>query len=425
MTRIFARAALPLLALLASVTSLAVARSSGGFTPLFDGKTLNGWTLESKAGPGYVVKDGLLVCPADGGGNLLTDKEYSDFILRLDYRTEKGGNNGVGIRAPLAGDAAYQGMEIQVLDDDDPQYAHLEPGQYTGSVYKVLPAKRGANHPAGQWNHMEITAQGRHIKVTLNGKTLVNGSLNAVRDPAVLADHPGILRDTGHLGLLGHNSLVEFKNIAVKDLSRPKRDNTPPDGFTALFNGKDLAGWKGLVADPPTRAKMDAATLAAEQAKANDQMRSHWKPVAGALTYDGKGNSLCTARDYRDFEMLVDWKIQPDGDSGIYLRGSPQVQIWERADIGSGGLFNNEKNPSAPTVKADRPVGEWNRFRILMVGDKVTVFLNGTLATHNVTMENYWERDKPIYPTGQIELQHHNSPLYFKNLYLRDLSTGP
>ena len=284
----------------------------------------------------------------------------------------------------------------------------------------VAPARRGALKPAGEWNREEITALGRRITIKLNGKTILNVDLNAVTDPKTLAEHPGILRERGHLGFLGHGSRVEFRNLAIKDLSKPERDNTPPPGFTALFNGRDLTGWKGLVADPPARAKMTPAALAAAQEKANRQMRDHWKVVDGALEYDGKGNSLATARDYRDFEMLVDWKIHPGGDSGIYLRGSPQVQIWDRPE-GSGGLYNNQKNPSNPTKKADLPPGQWNRFRILMVGDKVTVFLNGELVTHNVTMENYWERNKPIYPAGQIELQHHGDNLAFKNIYVREI----
>ena len=168
-------------------------------------------------------------------------------------------------------------------------------------------------------------------------------------------------------------------------------------GFTALFNGKNLKGWKGLVADPPHRAKMSAAELAAAQQKADAEAFKHWTVQNGEILYDGKNNSLCTIKDYADFEMLVDWKIGPKGDSGIYLRGSPQVQIWDNP-LGSGGLYNNQKNPSNPTKVADNPIGQWNRFRILMVGDKVTVYLNNQLVMQNVTMENYWERDKPIYP---------------------------
>lgn len=218
---------------------------------------------------------------------------------------------------------------------------------------------------------------------------------------------------------------LRFAGLAVVwtmllSVSASAADNSPPPGFVALFNGQDLTGWKGLVASPPARAAMTSEQLAKEQQKADDSMRAHWKAVDGALVFDGKGQSLCTAKDYGDFELYVDWKIEPRGDSGIYLRGSPQVQIWDNP-LGSGGLYNNQKNPSNPTKKADRPVREWNSFRIVMTGEKVTVWLNGELVVDNVTMENYWERSKPIYPMGQIELQNHGNTLYFKNIYIREV----
>ncbi len=196
------------------------------------------------------------------------------------------------------------------------------------------------------------------------------------------------------------------------------------DRVTSLFDGTTLTGWKGLVADPPKRAKMSAAELAAAQAVADQRMREHWRAQNGVLLYDGKGDSICTARDYTNFDMMVDWKIPSKGDSGIYLRGSPQVQIWDNP-LGSGGLYNNQKNPSNPLVVMDRPTGEWNTFRIRMVGERVSVWLNGTLVTDDVLMENYWEREKPIYPSGQIELQNHSSPLEFRNITIRELPASP
>lgn len=211
--------------------------------------------------------------------------------------------------------------------------------------------------------------------------------------------------------------------VALLAVPAVAADNTPPEGFTALFNGVDLTGWKGLVANPPARAKMTAEQLAAAQQKADERMQEHWRVEDGVIVFDGKGANLCTAKDYGDFELYVDWKILPKGDSGIYLRGTPQVQIWD-ADArkeGSGGLYNNQKNPSKPICKADKPVGEWNTFRIKMVGQQVWIWLNGTLVVDNVTMENYWERDKPIYPTGAIELQNHGNTLYFKNIYVKEL----
>lgn len=226
-------------------------------------------------------------------------------------------------------------------------------------------------------------------------------------------------------------SMAATAFVCVAADERP--DNTPPEGYFALFNGKDLTNWKGLVSPdkgPPGRAAMSPEQLADAQKKADQQMRDHWKPVDGVLTYDGGGQSLCTAKDYKDIDMWVDWKISPKGDSGIYLRGSPQVQIWDPDDapahgIGSGGLYNNQKpeNPHDPLVRADNPIGQWNRFHIIMEGAKVTVWLNGKLVTDHVTLENYWERSKPIYPSGQIELQHHHSPLAYKNIYIKELNT--
>ena len=420
------------IALTAVTTALTLSSSFAaeeGFTQIFNGKNLDGWKLVGGRGPGYVVQDETIICPANGGGNLFTEKEYSNFILRFDVKLTPAANNGVGIRAPYEGDAAYMGMEIQVLDNEHKVYEKLQPWQYHGSVYGIFPAKRGFQKAPGEWNTEEIKADGRHITVTLNGTVIVDEDLNTVTNPGTILSHPGMLRDTGHIGFLGHGSEVAFRNIRIKELPYSTKDNVAPEGFKALFNGEDLDGWKGLVSPaggPPARAKMSAEQLAAEQVKADQQMRDHWKVKDGCLEYDGKGQSLCTAKDYADFEMLVDWKIGPKGDSGIYLRGSPQVQIWDPANfnLGSGGLYNNQKegNPSGPLTNADNPIGEWNSFRILMIGEKVTVYLNNVLVVNNVTMENYWERNLPIYPTGQIELQHHNSVLWFKNVYIREIN---
>jgi hypothetical protein len=169
-------------------------------------------------GPGYVVEDGKIVCPRDGGGNLFTEKEYANFILRLEFKLSEGGNNGIGLRAPYHGDAAYQGMEIQVLDDPAPVYESIRPAQHCGSIYDVFPAKQGALKPAGEWNAYEITANGRRIRIRLNGTLVVDADLDTVKDPAVLKRHPGLARPTGHIGFLGHNSRVEFRNIRLKEL---------------------------------------------------------------------------------------------------------------------------------------------------------------------------------------------------------------
>jgi hypothetical protein len=195
------------------------AQDEAGFSPLFDGKSLAGWVLMHGRGPGYVVANGAIVCPPEGGGNLFTEKEYANFVLRLEWRLAPGGNNGVGIRAPLEGDAAYAGMEIQVLDEEAEVYQkmHLKPTQYTGSVYDVFAAERG--HVLREtWNTEEIIADGRRIKVTLNGHVITDVNLDDARDPAVLKRHPGLQRAAGHIGFLGHGTRAEFRNIRLKPL---------------------------------------------------------------------------------------------------------------------------------------------------------------------------------------------------------------
>jgi hypothetical protein len=196
-------------------------------------------------------------------------------------------------------------------------------------------------------------------------------------------------------------------------------DNKPPKGFQALFNGKDLTNWQGLV-ELPERKKLTAEQLAKKQKEANEKYLPHWTVKNGILHYDGKGQSLQTKKDYGNFELYVDWKIGKKGDSGIYLRGNPQVQIWDNP-VGSGGLFNNQKNPKDPLKVADKPVGQWNTFHIILKGDKVTVYLNGVLVVDKTPLENYWERGKPLPEKGPIELQHHGDRLWFKNIYIKEL----
>jgi hypothetical protein len=210
-------------------------------------------------------------------------------------------------------------------------------------------------------------------------------------------------------------------------------DNTPPPGFTALFNGKDVTNWQGVVPFNE-RLKRNAEELAKLQAAANEKFLPHWTVQDGVINYDGKGNSLQTVKDYGDFELYVDWKIEPKGDSGIYLRGQPQVQIWDSDTLGdnlaedrgkgSGGLWNNPKNSPGqkPLRKADKPIGEWNTFHIIMKGDNVTVHLNGELVVDNAPLSNYWEKNKPLPAKGPIELQHHGDKLWFKNIYIKELN---
>jgi len=201
------------------------------------------------------------------------------------------------------------------------------------------------------------------------------------------------------------------------------------NGFVNLFNGKDLAGWKGLVMNPIARAKMSDSALKAAEQKANEKMKNDWIAKDGLLVFTGHGDNLATEKKYADFEMYVDWKITEKGDAGIYLRGSPQVQIWDTsrrevgAQVGSGGLYNNIKNQSKPLVVADNKIGDWNNFHIIMKGAQVTVYLNGVLVTDNVTLENFWDRKSPIFPKEQIELQAHGTYVAYRNIYIREIPT--
>ncbi|MDC1105192.1 DUF1080 domain-containing protein [Prolixibacteraceae bacterium] len=208
-------------------------------------------------------------------------------------------------------------------------------------------------------------------------------------------------------------------------------DKMPKDkGFISLFNGKDLTYWKGFVAPPIKMDKMNANLLSKKQKEADINMHKNWSVKDGTIVFSGKGDNLCSAKEYTDFEMLIDWRITKNGDSGIYLRGTPQVQIWDiarvnvGAQVGSGGLYNNKENPSKPLLVADNSIGEWNTFRIKMLGDKVTVFLNGYLVVDNVTIENFWDRSRPIFTAGPIELQAHGTDIKFRDIYVREICSS-
>lgn len=446
---------------LAGTRALGILKSAN-WTPLFNGKDLTGWTGDTK---GYIVKDGVLVCQK-GAKLLQTAKDYSDYAFTFEFKLEESGNNGIGIRVPENGHASREGMEIQVLDHNGSKYqgeaeiagkkrkvSWLKPWQYHGSIYGVYPAKTGYLKPAGEWNTETIVAIEDHIMVILNGAVILDVFLDDVT-PVDGTPHLGIRNKKGRIQFAGHNDHVEFRNIKLVDFTpsrstpNTKSDNTPPAGFTALFNGKNLTGWKGLAhGNAPKRRELKGAELKKAQAAADEVMRDHWSVINGVLTYDGKGRSLCTAKDFGDFEMYIDWKIPAGADSGIYLRGTPQIQIWDPwnpqshkgakptnaeewvkayrlgHNLGSGGLWNNRRARNMPTTIADKKPGEWNTFLIRMVGKNVSLWLNGKQILDRVELENFWDRTRkePLARADQIELQHHGSELFFKNIYVREL----
>lgn len=437
---------------------------SAQWSNLFNGTDLDGWNGDTD---GYTVEEGSLVCKK-GGKFLRTDQAFADFALEFEFKLEESGNNGIGIRVPEGGHPASDGMEIQILDHDGSRYqaetemadgqkrklSWLKPWQYHGSIYGITPAKTGYLKPVGQWNSETIIAIDDHIMVILNGAVIVDTFLEGVA-PIDGNQHAGIDSKSGSIVLAGHSDRVEFRKLRIADYSpspalpKIETDNQPPSGFNALFNGKDLSGWKGLADNNANqRRKLSGDALKTAQSAADQSMIDHWSVTDGVLTYDGKGQSLCTAKDYGDFEFYVDWKIPSGADSGIYLRGTPQIQIWDPWDarmktgedlpstpegwvaaytngrnLGSGGLWNNKRWRNSPTVLADKKPGEWNTFLIRMVGDKVTIWLNKKRVVDRVKLENYWDSSGliPIPRADQIELQHHGSELFFKNLSIREL----
>ena len=209
--------------------------------------------------------------------------------------------------------------------------------------------------------------------------------------------------------------------------------NQPPVGFTALFNGQDLTGWYGMQSESPyVLATMSAEDRAKKKAADTEDAFKHWSVENGELVNDGHGAYLTTEKDYGDIELIIEYKTVPKADSGIYLRGTPQVQIWDfteqekfaiGADKGSGGLWNNSAdNPGKnPLVLADKPFGEWNRFFIRQIGARTTVYLNGKLVVDNAVMENYWDSKRPLVPTGPIQLQTHGGEIRWRNLFVREI----
>ncbi len=210
-------------------------------------------------------------------------------------------------------------------------------------------------------------------------------------------------------------------------------DPAPPEGFRAIFNGKDLTGWHGL--NPHSSAKLTGEKRAANLAKQRADFPKHWTVENGELVNDGHGPYATSDEEFGDMEFLIEFKTVPKADSGIYLRGTPQVQIWDssqvfdpkrptrRPHLGSGGLFNNAPDAPGrdPAVLADKPFGEWNQFRIRQIGDRTSVWLNGKQVVDDSVMENYWDRSKPLPAKGPIMLQTHGGEIRWRNLFVRDI----
>ncbi len=394
--------------------------------PLFNGTNLEGWT-----GEGYVVEDGAIVCTPEGK-NLISEQTFSNYVLEFDFKLPPGGNNGLGIHYPGSGDGAYTGMELQILDHADPKHAALKDTQFHGSIYSLAPAKKSGLKPAGEWNHQRVTLLGPSLLVELNGQIILRANLDdlAARHPT----HQGAKRRAGHIAWLGHGDRVAFKNIRIRET--PPVANTEgvmAAGFTRLFKGKNLDGWQ-------------------------HGNSAEWSASHGILKHTGRRGEpadLWTEKEYADFTLVFDWrwggsgplkkqpvvlpdgseKLQPNGqpelveieelDSGIYLRGesTSQVNLWNWP-IGSGEVYGYRTNPAmppevraavTPKLRADRPVGEWNRMMITLQGERLTVSLNGRVVIENAQLPGVPAR-------GRIGLQHHGAAIDFANIWVKELN---
>ncbi|MCS7265998.1 MAG: DUF1080 domain-containing protein [Armatimonadetes bacterium] len=335
------------------------------FMPLFNGKNFDGWDIIGDK-DAWQVKDGLIVCTGKGSGWLKTKWEFDDFIFRVEWRIRKGGNSGVFFRSLPVNDPWVNGFEIQILDDGG-QVGLTNCGAIYGlAAPKTNPVK------SGEWNTYEIRAIGNRIYVYFNGILVHDVDLSANPE---MAKRPKF----GYIGLQNHGDYVEFRNPIIKEL-----------GFKWLFNGKDLSAWK-------------------------TEGAGEWKILPdGILHYTGKGTHLWTLESFRNFILRLEWRIEKGGDSGIYLRGDTagraQVNIWEH-QMGSGQIWGYNISPKK---RMDAPTGDWNYMEIRMVGNKVSVWLNGEWVIEDAELLG-------VAPKGPIALQHHGTPLWFRNIRVKTL----
>jgi hypothetical protein len=405
------------------------------FVPLFNGKDLTGWKTHPAQVGNWRVENGVLTGskgnqpgPAAATSHLYTVRDdYRDFHLRLEARV-RNSTSGVYFRAPFG----------PTHPADNPTWvaaynAKLDKNRVGGLIVDGVlgrPLVRDQVVPFefDRWTALDVIAQGNRFEIKIDGKTT-----------ATFVDKDKTYAK-GHIALQQHaGAAVEFRNIRIQELKDEPAAPAPApgDGFVPLFNGKDLTGWKGHTT-MAERAGLKPADLLKLQAERTKAAREQWSVVDGAIHLTppakrGDGVSLVTDKDYGDFELMIDWKIEKDGDSGVYLRGQPQVQIWDsnKADAkgadrnsGSGGLWNNPPGDRArvPLRNADKPVGEWNTFHIVMKGDEVTVRLNDVLVVDRGKLLNYWDKGRPVPPRGPIELQFHTGPLWFKNVRIKELN---
>jgi hypothetical protein len=430
-------------ATLAAIFLASILSANADWEKLFNGKDLTNFGGAGKTEKnGYLVVDGVIESTPKCS-NLMTEKQWADYILEFEFQLTPGANNGLGIHYPGKGNPAYTGMELQILDNTADKYKDLKPYQFHGSLYTLEPALRGHLKPVGEWNSQRVTCRGPRVTVELNGVCITDANLDELNKSH--PKHAGAKRRSGHICFAGHGDVIRVRKMRIAEMSFAKDqeegwyqptgkadDKLASLGFTQLFDGKSLQGF----ADDGNAAK-------------------HWKPKDGwILDYDGKGGDLWTEKEYKDFTLVADWrwtrdsgklrrpvllpnglqKVGADGkgvteeiveyDSGIFVRGESrtQVNLWNWS-IGSGevyGIRNDSKQPlpiraaHTPRVFADNPIGEWNRFVITVKGDRLTVVLNGKVVLHEAQLLG-------VKPKGKLAFQTHGNALQFANVFVKEL----
>ena len=430
-------------ALACSATFISAAED---WTPLFNGRDLSGWTNVNCAPSTWTVQGDLIVSTGIPTGVLRTTRHYENFILELEWKhLQKGGNAGLFVWSgplPVCGQPFTKAIEVQVLDHGDrPTESAVATGH--GDVFAIqgatmkpdrphpkgwersLPSEWRAK-PAGEWNHYRVECRDGRVSLAVNGKVVSGGSNSIPRK--------------GYICLESEGSECHFRNVRIQELPpshpAPSQIAELDAGFRSLYTGTDFAGWKY-----------------------NPGHKGHWQARDWIIDYDGNSEdadpNLWTEKEYGDFVLIVDWRFTrkpvsrklpivlsnggyaknddnsqqtmevPDaGDSGIYLRGNSksQVNIW-CWPIGSGEVYGYREDLSLPAeiregvtpkMKADKPPGQWNRFVITMKGDRLTVVLNDKTVINDARLPG-------VPPRGRIALQHHNDPIQFANLYIKEL----
>ena len=401
------------------------------------GRGKNAYTFCSDA-------NAIVFKPAPDGKpkKIYTKEKYDNFILRFEYLAETNAWGAVGLRTPVNACPCKDGVMVALADDFGFEKTDRAADKFSGSITGFQASRREPNirldwkhesgntyaKPAGRWNFMEVRALGDTVTTFLNGEKVAE---------AKIANRPA----NGRIVFVGGDKTMKWMRPRVKRVAADWRAdacpclNKAPEGFTSLFDGKTLANWKGVTTEekfdrPWVRQAATPAKRAEMQKKADELMRQFWSVREGALFFDGKkgGYSLATMKDYGDFELWCDWRLQNvQGDSGLYPRGVCQIQIWDAHNmwhLGSGGLYNNKENPRHAMEIADFNVGDWNRFHVKMVGKRITVWLNGRLVVENTLLENANLKNFPgteVPDREQLELQCHGDPLEFRDIFIREL----